>query len=270
MKSTRTPFARPLPIRHHSSGPACMRWPAHAARRSTRPASSTCKVCTASTAPWQSCSGSRWEPLSAFRSSAEGQVATLTPRLDSSRQAHTSDALELHTDFSTMPRPPAVTILHVVRAHPLGPGYARTGVCLARDIVSAGAALRGCLSEIPFPFADPGADRRALLSPLVEVDAPRCTATVRYHADRLRDGFSALGRLPTEHELQALADFRALVAMNRRDFALATGDLLLINNRTVLHGRSASPLVIHPTRRDGRLVKTVFLTDLTPTVGMPA
>lgn len=195
--------------------------------------------------------------------SGSGRVASLTPRLDSARQAHTSDALGLHTDYATMPEPPVATLLHVSRAHPLGPDHARSGVCRAADLLSSGPALCMPILDTPLPFADPDADAPAWVGPVLDASGER--PAIRFHAGRVRDGFLALGRLPDDDEQHVLDRLAGLGRLHRQEFWLASGEMLLLDNRRTLHDRTESPLVIHRDGREGRLVHTLFLSELAGT-----
>lgn len=166
------------------------------------------------------------------------------PLLEQTDLSSMRDPFPLHTDSTPLLEPHAYVLLACVEADASGGGESR--VLHADDLVDAlrtrfGDDVVDALSEpvYPFPFNDPsqgtGVRREAVLS-----FGPG-GARVMYRADALELGAAADPDALSERHRSALDALREVVVDGGlgESFALAPGDVLVIDNARVLHGRTA-------------------------------
>lgn len=178
-------------------------------------------------------------------------------------------ALPLHTDFAMLPRPPALTIIACRKADPAGPTFVRNGLSDVRDILarSFGDATIEHLLGLPLPFAgrQPSGADLLLEKPIVETNPAQGGASVRFHPSRIHHGFRVRGRPPTPDEALALRTFPQLAASVRTELLLGPGDVLVLDNRRVLHDRTRSTLRLERNGGlDARLTHVLFVQELWP------
>ncbi|WP_461010112.1 TauD/TfdA family dioxygenase [Streptomyces capparidis] len=148
----------------------------------------------------------------------------------------------LHTDSPLLPRPHAHLGLLCVRPSPTGDG--QTVLARAADVAAAlaGTGHLRALQDPRYPFAVPGAagkDGPAVVThPILTVSGG--DTAVRYCPVRVADGVRLAGpALDAEHVAAFHAFRRALDAPHLGSvFLLGAGDLLLLDNRRLLHGRT--------------------------------
>ncbi len=162
-------------------------------------------------------------------------------RPNPNNQAYTHDALLAHTDLANREMPPGVQFLHCLEFEATG------GDSLLVDGFHAAEQLRAADPEawdlltrvgLPFRFHDADWDVRWKGSPIA------LDADGQYHEIRYNPGLGAPLDLPAD---QVVPVYRALHAFAARlkdpanvlQFRLRPGDMMVFNNRRVLHGRAA-------------------------------
>ncbi len=184
------------------------------------------------------------------RASAVGnggrEIYDVTPREGGTDLSSTAEQFPLHTDSTFLTHPHPHIALGCVTAPPAG-GGGRSCVVSADVLARALADRHGpdavaALREPAFPFIlrDPGEEPRVALLPVLGSDDDGRT-TIRYRADAVEMAARADGHELGERHRSAFAALTALTADEslQRTFALAPGDVLLVDNRRMLHGRSA-------------------------------
>lgn len=147
-----------------------------------------------------------------------------------------------HTDSPLLPHPHAYLGLLCVRPSPNGDG--QTVLVRAADLAAelAGQSCLRPLRDPCYPFAvpqGPGAERpEVITNPIITVSEG--DATVRYCPVRVAAGVHLVGHSLDSEHLNALHTFeRTLLRPDLTAvFLLRAGDLLLLDNRRLLHGRT--------------------------------
>ncbi|MFI9235607.1 TauD/TfdA family dioxygenase [Streptomyces sp. NPDC053079] len=147
-----------------------------------------------------------------------------------------------HSDSPMLPHPHAYLGLLCVRPSPNGDG--QTVLVRAADIATelAGQNLLQPLRDPCYPFAvpqGPGAERSEVIThPIIAMSEEG--TTVRYCPVRVAAGVQLAGHALDSEHLDALHTFER--TLQRPDltavFMLRAGDLLLLDNRRLLHGRT--------------------------------
>lgn len=168
-------------------------------------------------------------------------IFEVTPRPDGGDRSGRRAAFELHTDSTFLPEPHDVIALGcLVAAEGSGQSLvAHVDSVRERIAVREGEAVLAELELPTFPFVlePPGApEATAVLLPILR--ARKEGYGVRYREDvmqRLR----AAGVPMTDTAAGALASFARVVAEEGlpQSFTLGPGDLLVVDNHRVLHGR---------------------------------
>ena len=155
--------------------------------------------------------------------------------------AYTSDALPLHTDLPNQEMPPGFQFLHCLANDAEGGGSVfADGLAIAEDILAEDPAAFETLTtvKIPYRFQDDAADIRTRQT-VVVLDALGRISEVTYspHIADILD-------LPADQMAAFYHAFRAFT-LKARDPAysvslkLAPGEMVVFDNRRVLHGREA-------------------------------
>ena len=147
---------------------------------------------------------------------------------------------ELHTDGPQFDAPPAIMGLYCV--HPAedgGESLLVNGLAVHNALLVEQPALLPALYQ-PFYFhKKPGA--RTTRAPIFAFDAGSGALSVRYLGDYVRSGH-AVADAPLNDDARAALDaLDRLLADERRfalRFTLQEGDLLVVDNRRILHGRT--------------------------------
>jgi gamma-butyrobetaine dioxygenase len=172
-----------------------------------------------------------------------GRMFTVRAKPDPENLAFTDRALELHTDNPYRDPCPTLQLLHVIEADDAGGGES-----LFVDGFAHAEALRGrdpaafellASQPVDFAYADAPGARWAARAPVLELNAAGEVAAVRVNHRAL-----AVPRLPAgrmEAWYAAYLDYVgalhvAEAAYGRR---LAAGEVVLFDNRRILHGRRA-------------------------------
>jgi alpha-ketoglutarate-dependent taurine dioxygenase len=181
-------------------------------------------------------------------------VFDVTPRPDGTDLSSTAAAFPVHTDSTFLPEPHVAIALGCVEASGTG---GRSCVVRARDACAAVPDdVVDALSEAVFPFIvrDGVHPARVDVLPVVTWDAAG-DPLLRFRFDAIAmAGRAGEIRLSDRHAA-ALDVFRAAVEDEalQATFALRPGDVLVVDNRRALHGRSA----VGPDA--GRLMRRVKL-----------
>ncbi|MEL6745233.1 MAG: TauD/TfdA family dioxygenase, partial [Pseudomonadota bacterium] len=159
-------------------------------------------------------------------------------KLDVQRAKHavtsayfTPDQFSLHTDLAYVDRPPRYILTHCVQPDPDG-----GGVTLLSDVKQAITLLsdkdREALSDTVFSFRyPPGCEEGESASfAVIDDSSDSGTPRLRFRLDRTN--------CPTSHQkpLENLADALAKCSFQLKLFA---GDLLILDNTRMAHGRTA-------------------------------
>ncbi|NEQ42127.1 MAG: TauD/TfdA family dioxygenase [Leptolyngbya sp. SIOISBB] len=149
------------------------------------------------------------------------------------RYSRTPDALPLHTDCSNKAVPPNLVAFAMERPDPQGGG--ESVILSAADLVhELPADLVSLLRQPVFPFV--GEKKYPILQG--QGDDLR----IRYYRNQID---SALGEqcILSDQLREALDELERYLALSQRSvrFALQPGEVLIMDNQRVLHGRSAMP-----------------------------
>lgn len=170
-----------------------------------------------------------------------GTTFEVVSKPDPNNLAYTSQALPLHTDLANQEVPPGYQFLHCIANEAEGGGSVFCdGFAVARDLGTTDPEAYALLSEIeiPFRFHDRDTDIRGRF-PVIVCDTGGHVREIRFN-----------GHLVDIIDLEAekLAGFyrayRTFMRMLRdpayaRAFRLKAGEMVVFDNRRVLHGRQA-------------------------------
>jgi gamma-butyrobetaine dioxygenase len=160
---------------------------------------------------------------------------------DPNNQAYTHDALLAHTDLANREMPPGVQFLHCLEFQAAGGESTLVdGFHAAEQLRAADADAFDLLTRVPvaYRFHDTDWDVR-WRAPVIALDPEGGYHEVRYNPgigapfdvapDLVKPLYAALGQLAKRLKDPA----------NRLSFKLKPGDMMVFNNRRVLHGREA-------------------------------
>ena len=170
-----------------------------------------------------------------------GRNFEVISRPNPNNQAYTHDALLAHTDLANREMPPGVQFLHCLEFGATG------GKSLLVDGFHAAEQLRAVDPQawevltrvgLPFRFHDADCDVRWKGTPIA------LDADGRYHEVRYNPGLGAALDVPATQVKQVYRALHAFAARlkdpaNVLQFKLQAGDMMVFNNRRVLHGRAA-------------------------------
>jgi gamma-butyrobetaine dioxygenase len=160
---------------------------------------------------------------------------------DPNNLAYTAAHLPLHTDLPHEEVPPGYQFLHCIANEADGGGSLfADGYAIARDLRDEEPEAFRLLSEIaiPFRFHDAAADIRAH-APAIRLDAAGDPVEIRYNAH-----IAAVFDMPGDIMPAYYRAWRTFMARTRRKeyivaLKLAAGEMVVFDNRRVLHGREA-------------------------------
>lgn len=190
-----------------------------------------------------------------------------TPRPSAILQANKTSRLPLHTDFAMLENPPTVTAIWCRKEDPGGPSFGRNGLCSATDVVSSvyGTPLMERLENVRFPFAGTRGTDEVFehYGPiLVPSRSPGRLSQVRFHPSRIYFGDRVSDSSLGSSEFQLMHDFRELCLHHRREVYLKQGDVLFINNRSMLHDRTECSLTWDGQEFASRVSEIAFIQTL--------
>lgn len=135
-----------------------------------------------------------------------------------------ADDFALHSDESFCAQPARWVLLHCWRADPGGGG----NLLLAREQMHAGAVAK--TRKALFSFALP--------YPVGNFPVIDAGGRVRFNVAEIGGEIHARGRSATSEESDWMMTFETLFARHAEHCRLASGELLIIDNHRVLHGRT--------------------------------
>jgi hypothetical protein len=147
--------------------------------------------------------------------------------------------LPLHTDYSMLEQPPRLTMSFCLRPDPVE----EFGAVYVADMEAVCFGLEedaeiGRLKTVPLPFAARNAREEVDI-----IDKPILSKTdegrllVRYHRSRICQGFQVRGARPNAEQLSAMKSFERLAAAAVQVLHLKAGDITVIDNHRMVHGR---------------------------------
>lgn len=160
---------------------------------------------------------------------------------DPNNLAYTSVALPLHTDLPNQEVPPGYQFLHCLANEATGGGSIfADGFAMAEDLRNEDPEAFLLLSEVPIPFRfhDGDADIR-VHEPVITLDAKGEVIEIRYNAHLAAIFDMSPDILPAYYRA-----YRAYMAKTRDPkyrltLKLKAGEMVVFDNRRVLHGRDA-------------------------------
>lgn len=160
---------------------------------------------------------------------------------DPNNLAYTPVALPLHTDLPNQEVPPGFQFLHCIANEARGGGSLfADGFAIAEDLRRADPEAFRLLCEVPIPyrFHDGEADIR-VHEPVITLDRSGAVIEIRYNAH-----IAGVFDMPAAIMPEYYRAYRAFMAMTRDPgyrltFKLEAGEMVVFDNRRVLHGREA-------------------------------
>lgn len=160
---------------------------------------------------------------------------------DPNNLAYTPVALPLHTDLPNQEVPPGFQFLHCLANEAEGGGSIfADGFAIASDLRGRDPEAFRILSEvaIPYRFHDADYDIR-VREPVITLDRAGELVEIRYNAH-----IAAMFDMPADLMPAFYRAYRAYMAMTRDpryrlSFKLESGEMIVFDNRRVLHGREA-------------------------------
>ena len=170
-----------------------------------------------------------------------GMTFEVVSKPDPNNLAYTAVTLPLHTDLPNQEVPPGFQFLHCLANEAQGGGSLfADGFALAEDLRARDPEAFRLLSEvaIPFRFHDRHADIRTH-APVITLDRVGAVREIRWNAH-----IAATFDMPAEVMPAYYRAYRTFMAMTRDPayqitFKLAAGEMIVFDNRRVLHGREA-------------------------------
>lgn len=181
------------------------------------------------------------ERIGFLRQTNFGTTFEVVNRPDPNNLAFTALALPLHTDLANQEVPPGFQFLHCLANEAEGGGSVfADGYALAEELrrKSPDDFDLLCSVPIPFRFHDAAADIR-VHRPVITLDARGNTVEIRYNAHLV-----GIFDMPVEQMVSYYRAYRAFMALTRDPafrlpFKLRQGEMVIFDNRRVLHGREA-------------------------------
>ncbi len=170
-----------------------------------------------------------------------GMTFEVVSKPDPNNLAYTAVTLPLHTDLPNQEVPPGFQFLHCLANEAIGGGSLfADGFALAEDLRARDPEAFRLLSEIaiPFRFHDRDADIRTH-APVITLGRDGAISEIRWNAH-----IAATFDMPADIMPAYYRAYRAFMAMTRDPtyqltFKLAAGEMIVFDNRRVLHGREA-------------------------------
>ena len=181
------------------------------------------------------------ERVGFLRQTNFGVTFEVVNRPDPNNLAYTAGRLPLHTDLPNQEVPPGYQFLHCLANEAVGGGSLfADGYAIARDLRAEEPDAFRMLSEtaIPFRFHDSEADIR-VHAPVIRLDGAGEPVEIRYNAH-----IAAVFDMPADVLPAYYRAYRSIMARTRQDryivaLKLAAGEMVVFDNRRVLHGREA-------------------------------
>ncbi|GAA6208416.1 TauD/TfdA family dioxygenase [Cognatishimia sp. WU-CL00825] len=160
---------------------------------------------------------------------------------DPNNLAYTADALPLHTDLPNQEVPPGFQFLHCLANEAKGGGSTFCdGRAVAEDLRRTDPEAFAVLTTVtvPFRFHDAQTDLRSR-KPVIVLDEKGAVSEICFNA-HLADILD----LPADQMIEFYRAYRVFMQMMRGDeytisLKLNAGEMVVFNNRAVLHGRAS-------------------------------
>ncbi len=170
-----------------------------------------------------------------------GTTFEVVNRPDPNNLAYTAVTLPLHSDLPNQEVPPGYQFLHCLANEARGGGSLfADGFALAEDVRAQDPEAFRLLSEtpIPFRFHDHEADIR-VHAPVIQLNRHGQVTEVRYNAH-----IAATFDMPAHIMPAYYRAYRAMMVKTRDaryqlTFKLAAGEMVVFDNRRILHGRES-------------------------------
>lgn len=170
-----------------------------------------------------------------------GMTFEVISKPDPNNLAYTAVTLPLHTDLPNQEVPPGFQFLHCIANEAVGGGSLfADGFALAKDLLAKDPEAFRLLSTIaiPFRFHDREADIRTH-APVITLDRGGQVCEIRWNAH-----IAATFDMPADVMPAYYRAYRQFMAMTRDPayqltFKLKAGEMIVFDNRRVLHGREA-------------------------------
>ncbi len=181
------------------------------------------------------------ERIGFLRKTNFGTTFEVINKPDPNNLAYTSIALPLHTDLPNQEVPPGYQFLHCLANEATGGGSIfADGFAMAEDLRNEDpeAFRLLCETPIPFRFHDKDADIR-VHHPVIDLAADGSLREIRYNAH-----IAAIFDMPADIMPAFYKAYRAYMAKTRDPkyrltLKLKAGEMVVFDNRRVLHGREA-------------------------------
>lgn len=181
------------------------------------------------------------ERIGFLRQTNFGTTFEVINKPDPNNLAYTSVALPLHTDLPNQEVPPGYQFLHCLANEATGGGSIfADGFAMAEDLRSEDPEAFRLLCEVPIPFRfhDADADIR-VHEPVIRLDAKGEVIEIRYNAH-----LAAIFDMSPDIMPAYYRAYRAYMAKTRDPkyrltLKLKAGEMVVFDNRRVLHGRDA-------------------------------
>jgi gamma-butyrobetaine dioxygenase len=177
-----------------------------------------------------------------IRETNYGRLFDVREEADASHLAYTAAELELHTDNPYRDPAPTLQVLHVIEAAEVGgesqfvDGFAQAEA-LHREAPDRFRILTA--TPVEFAFVGPAGERYAARTPVIDVAPDGRLKALRVNHRALRPPPLASGVVEAWYEAYLDLYQRLHAPAARLQRKLAPGDIVMFDNRRVLHGRSA-------------------------------
>lgn len=170
-----------------------------------------------------------------------GTTFEVINKADPNNLAYTAVALPLHTDLPNQEVPPGYQFLHCLANEATGGGSLfADGFAMAEDLRTEDPAAFDllCNVAIPFRFHDQDADI-LVYEPVITLGAGGQVSEIRYNAH-----LAGIFDMPADIMPEYYRAYRAFMAKTREakyrvTLKLKAGEMVVFDNRRVLHGREA-------------------------------
>jgi len=181
------------------------------------------------------------ERIGFLRKTNFGTTFEVINKPDPNNLAYTSVALPLHTDLPNQEVPPGYQFLHCLANEATGGGSVfADGFAMAEDLRADNPEAFRLLCEVPIPFRfhDGEADIR-VHEPVITLDRSGAVIEIRYNAH-----LAGIFDMPADIMADYYRAYRAYMARTRDPryhltLKLKAGEMVVFDNRRILHGREA-------------------------------
>lgn len=181
------------------------------------------------------------ERIGFLRQTNFGTTFEVINKPDPNNLAYTSVALPLHTDLPNQEVPPGYQFLHCLANEATGGGSIfADGFAMAEDLRSEDPEAFRLLCDVPIPFRfhDGEADIR-VHEPVITLDAKGEVIEVRYNAHLAAIFDMSPDIMPAYYRAYRTYMAKTRDPKYRLTLKLKAGEMVVFDNRRVLHGRDA-------------------------------